>query len=60
MAELLPCPFCGNGDVTLRDDSECQRLDGVFPYWVMCRYCQAMMQCFGTEKEAIKAWNTRA
>ena len=52
MTELLPCPFCGGEAQTLRNGS----------WW--CVACRMPFCCdigkFGTEDEAIAAWNTRA
>jgi Lar family restriction alleviation protein len=50
--KLLPCPFCG-GEAKV----------GVFYgdlYFAMCCNCGVYTKFYGTEAEAIEAWNTRA
>ena len=55
MAELLPCPFCGSGDV---------HITGAYPHYIYCLNCGMMVQLSGKawEKdipELIKMYNTR-
>jgi Lar family restriction alleviation protein len=55
MAELKPCPFCG-GEAKIRDftivDLE-PEID------VFCTNCGGQTFVYGTEEEAIEAWNRR-
>ena len=58
MAELKPCPFCGNRDVGI---------SGVLPqfgeemhYKVICFNCNAQTRVCAKRDNAIKAWNRRA
>ena len=60
MAELKPCPFCGetenkhkfpiNGLVLIKDNNNFQ---------VFCLKCGVSSDWFATEKEARQRWNTR-
>jgi Lar family restriction alleviation protein len=54
--QLLPCPFCGKGDVCLLEP---QAEDDGFPY-VECGWCGARGPCVKLKSvEAIAEWNTR-
>ena len=48
--ELKPCPFCGG-------EAELYYYFG--SVWVHCTGCDKNFTIFDTEKDAIKAWNTR-
>jgi Lar family restriction alleviation protein len=48
-AELLPCPFCGNDELTAEPETT----------YVMCHGCDADGP-MTKPGEAVKAWNTRA
>lgn len=61
MAELKPCPFCGNYNVSVK---------GIKKYWVSCPKCgcegptnrSRLLINYGlweTEEDAIRAWNHR-
>ena len=52
MTELLPCPFCGGGSRTYRT------IVGRFVACCNNPFC-ASVGPFGTEAEAVAAWNTR-
>jgi Lar family restriction alleviation protein len=47
MSALLPCPFCGG---------EANRSK----HFVFCTACHAESDWFGTDAEALAAWNRRA
>lgn len=50
---LKPCPFCESDDLSVH-------LDDGFSYYVWCGNCGSQTDNDHlTEKEAIKAWNTR-
>lgn len=57
--ELKPCPFCGNKNIVVLDAHSGNQ---VF-YYVYCGLlnngCGVQTLSFLSEKEAIKAWNTR-
>ena len=57
-AELKPCPFCG-GEAKVYETN--MGIDFCSSWWnVECNDCEAMMEGFGSEKIAIRVWNTRA
>lgn len=52
--ELKPCPFCGSENI---------REHSGYPleYWsVKCLDCGGRMQFYGSQQQAINAWNRRA
>jgi Lar family restriction alleviation protein len=53
MADLLPCPFCGNSSDLI--------VDGYQNRWVCCDGCGAQTSEFGseTDEQAIAKWNCR-
>lgn len=55
--KLLPCPFCG--DV---EDLSCHHMhdDPRYNFIVKCDNCGAESTDWGTEADAVKAWNRRA
>lgn len=68
MANLRPCPFCG--ETTANGLLESGHASNPFIWWdsglrgeecgyVICYSCKAMIKA-NTEKEAINAWNRRA
>lgn len=59
MAELKPCPFCGNTDIYL-DGSDNLPPDD-HPYWyVICSECGASVFGNVDPEVAAEAWNRRA
>lgn len=69
MSELKPCPFCGCGDAGIVRTKTI--FDHVLGFMVLCPDCGGTVGFntdteftaftdFGTEQEAIDAWNTRA
>lgn len=53
--ELKPCPFCGG-------EAECHAWWSAIisgKYATFCTECGSGTDYFGTEAEAIEAWNTR-
>lgn len=54
--KLKPCPFCG-GKAKVYETNlgmDC------FSWWnVECNDCEASMEGFGSERVAIRVWNTR-
>ena len=51
MAELLPCPFCGN---------DARRYYGNHDmYGITCQNCSAKIYGYANKASATKAWNTR-
>ena len=55
---LLSCPFCG-GEAEICDGCIEEFLKTEHMKYVQCNYCKASTKLYFTEKEAIKAWNTR-
>ena len=61
MAELKPCPFCGETSIYI-EQAVAYTPTG-YLYRVRCGnipYCAVMQSGFFTEAEAIEAWNRRA
>lgn len=69
MGELKPCPFCGCGDAGIVRTKTI--FDHVLGFMVLCPDCGGTVGFntdteftaftdFGTEQEAVDAWNTRA
>lgn len=58
MSELKRCPFCG-GEAKICDGYIEEFLKTEYMKYVQCNYCKASTKLYFTEKEAIKAWNTR-
>jgi len=56
MNELKPCPFCGGEAETLTAES----MHGGYLFGIMCNDCRSRGDVYGTESEAIAAWNSRA
>lgn len=54
--EILPCPFCGGKPSVYTKDGGDNSDDF---YSIECNHCNAGVDSFDTEEEAIKAWNTR-
>jgi Lar family restriction alleviation protein len=57
-SKLLNCPFCG-GEAEICDGYIEEFLKTEYMKYVQCNYCKASTKLYFTEKEAIKAWNTR-
>lgn len=55
MSILKPCPFCGGEAETLTAES----MHGGYLFGIMCNDCRSRGDVYGTEAEAIEAWNTR-
>ena len=55
MTELKPCPFCGGEAEMLTAES----MNGGYLFGIMCNDCRSRGDVYGTEAEAIAAWNTR-
>ena len=55
MADLKKCPFCGS-------EAKIDKPSRGAPGWqVFCTKCEAVAtDVFGSEAEAMEAWNTRA
>ena len=51
MADLKPCPFCGNKEVAIRK--------GKYMWWGVCIACGASGAYKSRKAEAIEAWNRR-
>ena len=51
---IKPCPFCGSDKIKI----ESWTAQGVFN--VYCAKCDCATRFFGSESEALAAWNTRA
>ena len=60
MSKLKPCPFCGTKSAVL---NEYTAMSGHSYYYIECRNKKCninpVTHNFGTEEEAIKAWDTR-
>ena len=56
MSELLSCPFCGGEAEMLTAES----MHGGYLFGIMCNDCRSRGDVYGTEAEAIAAWNSRA
>ena len=54
MAELLPCPFCGNEKIYCEDAGHKTDV-----WFIQCDDCGATFPHFDSKEEAIKVWNTR-
>lgn len=55
MSDLLPCPFCGGEAETLTAES----MHVGYLFGIMCNDCCSRGDVYGTEAEAIAAWNNR-
>lgn len=53
--KLKPCPFCGSEDVELNS----YLIGNKYLFFVTDTECLADGPVFGTEEEAIAAWNRR-
>ena len=56
MAELKPCPFCGNAAYS---HISCKIHSHKVRHVIKCTRCNANME-YRSEKAAIEAWNRRA
>ena len=54
--ELLCCPFCGGEAEMLTAES----MYGGYLFGIMCDDCHSRGDVYGTEAEAVAAWNARA
>lgn len=65
MSETLkPCPFCGETEQHLVGIATIQNYycgnNSFIGYLPQCLNCGVTLLVYGSEEEAIKAWNTRA
>ena len=62
MAELKPCPFCGNKRLEVFVDNAVYSLTGEEEektnFRVAC-YCGVRTKLYSTRAEAVKVWNRR-
>lgn len=56
--ELLPCPWCPP-DEAGHSKPEARHIADMHGHAVICTHCAARGSLFGTEAEAIAAWNAR-
>jgi Lar family restriction alleviation protein len=54
--ELLPCPFCGSGDI----GNGIVREHSLTSAAVHCKQCGGAVLTIGGSEEARRRWNTRA
>ena len=69
MAEMKPCPFCGDENTVVCDEESQFALGDCFEAWVECRSCLARGPVVGYEEaivipekahaKAVKEWNER-
>jgi Lar family restriction alleviation protein len=52
--KLLPCPFCGSGDLTLDNLA-----DPKHGWYVNCNICEIQQIANYTEAQAVALWNRR-
>ncbi len=55
MAELKPCPFCGDDNAVI----QAHHTGRSTRYSVVCRTCYAMTNVYEAEDLAAEAWNRR-
>lgn len=60
MAELKPCPFCGESEDCVHLQKIIYIREGHSRWEVMCENCGAEVSEFVTPERAIEAWNRRA
>jgi len=48
---MLPCPFCGSADLTVRGDDDVE-----FCFWVHCMHCNAEGPIAQSRRFAIVKW----
>ena len=61
MAELKPCPFCGEREVIVRTIRCANAGTVITRFYAQCRGCFAQTGMDArTQKSAIDAWNRRA
>ena len=58
MAELKPCPFCGSNAFIAEWNYDLAP-GNVLTHCVECNGCHSTTLEYGTEEEAIEAWNRR-
>nr|DAO12410.1 MAG TPA: restriction alleviation protein [Caudoviricetes sp.] len=56
MTELKPCPFCGGTGERWNVVSTSKKRP---LSWVKCKLCGATTASYGTEEQAVNAWNRR-
>lgn len=56
--KLKPCPFCG-GEVKVLPWADRHTWGNECPFFCGCSKCRTVGDCYGTEAEAVAAWNTR-
>ena len=55
---LMECPFCGSKKIVVIDRIDCSDGQHNF-YHVKCKECKALTDEYGSQYEAIVAWNRR-
>lgn len=54
--DLLPCPFCGSGCVSIQDGNDGNVMRGKF---IKCMSCGVSGPCMDELSDSVAKWNTR-